>query len=114
MELTKATIDKTSILRQTEKNLYFIERMKERILKFDTDSENETRYDKQVCKFCYYLGSRAGGAACSSRPCAMCETTLHSGNTCVDILCKGCAIVNKLCTCCGGDIDLKPKRRRDR
>lgn len=62
------------------------------------------------CAHCTYSG-RVGGATCSERPCGLCDATLHSNNTCVDVLCAACAERLGLCVQCGADRELKTRRK---
>jgi hypothetical protein len=77
---------------------------------FAEDPNKEKRLAVAECIVCHG-GSRIGGAACTSRQCGLCSLTIHSGNTCVDVLCMDCAKANGLCKHCGGDIDMKDRRK---
>jgi hypothetical protein len=46
------------------------------------------------------------------RQCALCDNTIHSGSTHVNVVCDVCATTHQLCVNCGGDIDCREKRRK--
>lgn len=77
------------------------------------DPEKDARLKARQCVLCYYVTGRAGGAVCTTARCGMadCPELIHSGNTCVDVLCPGCAARHRLCVHCGGDVDLKARRK---
>lgn len=77
------------------------------------DPAKKARLEKQECVACFYSGSRIGGATVTTRQCGLCDESLLSGNTNVDVLCVGCARRAQLCRHCGADIDLKNRRKRD-
>lgn len=89
-------------------------------LRFMTDPERDKRVGDHECKTCYYLCSRLGGAAMTSRQCGLCDVIMQFGSTVTDSLCGPCAETNALCKCCTADIDLiqrrtmLPRRRRTR
>jgi hypothetical protein len=109
--LNKTTIDLCSIERVNGYAKSKVEYVKERYVVYTTDPDREKRLAASECVVCYGVG-RVGGAALTSRPCGICNKTLHSGNTCVDVLCVECATKNKLCKQCGADIDLKRRPNR--
>jgi hypothetical protein len=78
----------------------------------ENDPKKEERLAKSQCLACFYLRSRAGGSACTSLKCTVCEDNIiRSGNTCIDIVCLDCAKKYKLCSHCGADIDMKQRRK---
>lgn len=90
----------------------WIEATKKIIDDIASDAERKVRLEKQECPFCFYRKSRIGGAAMTSVQCGLCDETVRSSNTNVDVLCKMCAKDNGLCKHCGADIDLKSRRKR--
>ena len=74
------------------------------------DEDKAARILAQECQGCFYL-RKAGGAMMTSRQCGLCDTEVHSCNTCIDRLCTDCARKNRLCKHCGGDIDMKQRRK---
>lgn len=113
MHLNKTNIDSVSVTRQTSQNCRHISDLQSRLADYDEDSQKKARLQKALCRYCmYYATSRIGGAAVSSRSCSFCETTLHSGNTNVDILCVPCATKHEICCRCGADLHDRVRRRK--
>ncbi|MCL4525220.1 MAG: hypothetical protein M1492_01750 [Gammaproteobacteria bacterium] len=77
----------------------------------ETDPEREQRAQKCLCRMCYY-GSRLGGAAIKSESCMCCGVVQTYGSTNTDALCLPCAQEMGLCKHCGGDRELRVKRRK--
>lgn len=86
-----------------------VERLKD-LQKIIEDPERKERLENQECQLCHY-DRKIGGAAMTSAECGLCETTVHSGNTNIDRLCKACAISHNLCKHCGADMDYKNRRK---
>ena len=80
---------------------------------FVNDPRKDERLAEELCISCFYNKSRIGGARCTSNQCAFCDTVLHSGNTCVDVMCLDCAKKTGLCRHCGCDLELKNRRKRE-
>ncbi len=74
------------------------------------DTSKQKRIDAQECQRCFYVG-KMGGCAMTSSPCGLCEKDMMFGSTCVDRLCIECAVEHRLCKHCGGDIDMKQRRK---
>lgn len=79
---------------------------------YTKDPQKKLRKEEQECVICFY-SQRVGGAACSFRPCGICDKELSSGNTDVSVLCLECAAKAQLCKQCGCDIDFKNRRKRE-
>jgi len=79
---------------------------------FATDPDLKIRKSKNkfLCKVCYY-GKRIAGAAMTTSFCGWCGKELLSGSTDTHKLCLECSREHSLCRHCGGDIDLRNKRR---
>lgn len=108
-----AKIDLCSIENATcRANHYYLAAL-ERAEKMRDDADQKSRHEASECVVCYvpYGAGRMGGATSTSRPCAICATILNFGNTCIDMLCVDCARENQLCKHCGGDVDLKYRRK---
>lgn len=75
-----------------------------------SDPEKENRIKTQFCLCCYYYTAVAGQAL-TQRECGICGEDQMYGNTNADALCISCAKENSLCKHCGGDLDLRDKRR---
>lgn len=113
-EIRKSKIDAVSITNRTYVQKCCADSIIERANMMQQDHERIERLAKSECVVCYvpYGSGRAGGAMCTSQECAFCDTVLHSGNTCIDVLCIPCAKANGLCKHCGADVDLKQRRKR--
>lgn len=75
------------------------------------DRRKKERIKKYECKGCFYY-PRIGGSAMTEGNCALCDSHQLHSSTNTDVLCLDCAKKNKLCRHCGGDIDLRTKRRK--
>lgn len=113
MHAKRKNINKATILSKTHFNKDIIKHTLSLYEKFKKDPEKEQRYKEQECLVCYYRSGRVGGSVVTSTECGKCETLMHFGNTCVDVLCKKCAKELRLCKHCGGDIDCKNRRNRE-
>jgi hypothetical protein len=75
------------------------------------DTKKHERIKAHFCKACFY-GSHIGGQAIRSQPCMACHKDQMYSSTYTDALCLECSIDMQLCKHCGGDIDLRIKRRK--
>ncbi len=98
--------------------VYATERSKDRVKQFmdlaariTADSERSERKTKQECVACFYIVGRIGGAAITKRPCMSCGLDQMYGSTNTDVLCIECAHKHNLCKHCGGDVDMKVRRK---
>lgn len=77
----------------------------------EEDKFREDRLKQGICKACFYMRKdRIGGQSMTNKPCDLCGTMLHSGNTNIDDLCQNCAVTHELCKQCGGDLLMRPNR----
>jgi ribosomal protein S27E len=74
------------------------------------DTEKSERLNRHECKACFY-SSRIGGAAMTYRPCMSCGTSVLYGSTNTDVLCMDCAKQHSLCKHCGGDLEMRTRRK---
>lgn len=90
------------------------ESLRTRLANFDADARGEERKKRGQCKACFHLkaGSIAG-QACTTRQCGLCATVIMHGNTNCPVLCPACAAKMQLCTQCGGDLNMKTRRKLD-
>lgn len=83
-------------------------------LKRAKEIENDTRKDErkvaQRCKACFYFTGFAG-AAMTMQPCMSCHSPEQYGSTNTDALCLSCAREFDLCKHCGGDLEMRERRR---
>lgn len=108
MIVKKANISAYSIESKTSQN-----KERARILIQRVNAFNESKRGVNgECKACSYLfPDRIGGSAMTETVCGICEKPMLFGNTCTDVLCIECAELNLLCKHCGGDVDLKVRRK---
>ena len=99
--------DLTKVLNATASRRSYLKRCEDTL----NDVNKKERIEKQECIYCFYLDSRVGGSCMTTSYCGICNKTLHSGNTNTDALCIDCAKKHKLCKHCGGDINLKSRRK---
>lgn len=113
MNYPKAKIDRCSIERATGNGQYYVKAMLDRARLMYEDNDRDARIRESFCVHCYrpYGAGGIGGAACTNRECGLCDTTIHSGSTNIDMLCPKCAVENGLCRHCGADVDLKFRRK---
>lgn len=77
-----------------------------------TDPDKKIRLEENECMSCYYVfHSRVGGSVLTTAECGICGKEMHYGNTCVDVLCDDCAKQYELCKRCGGDINMRVRRK---
>lgn len=112
MHAYRPVIDRCWIERENGHCRDYIAHVVARYNQLTLDPDRKERIAQQQCVVCWKT-SRIGGAACTSRQCGLCDTTLHSGSTNIDVLCHECARRAKLCRHCGADLELKNRRTRD-
>ena len=74
------------------------------------DTRKALRLERCECKACFY-SSRVGGNAITIRACAICGIDQVYGSSCTDVLCLGCATDHLLCNHCGGDLEMRVRRK---
>lgn len=99
--------DKTNIINTTHYNKKRIQELTADLIKFYSDPDKKIRTQQKVeCKYCYYVYHyRIGGAAMTNVLCRICEKEMLFPSTCIDVLCKECAVEHKLCSHCGAKLD---------
>lgn len=113
MNIPRRPCDLVSIERNTGYAKQWLDAMYDRVVMMDEDRDKHVRRAVAECQYCYvpYRANRIGGCAMTEAECGLCGTLLQFGNTCVDVLCLDCAKANQLCKHCGGDVDMKRRRR---
>jgi hypothetical protein len=109
---TKRIVEAAFIYRATDQAKFAVAETIRNAQKLQEDSDRAKRHAKAECLACFYLWGRIGGAAITTTQCGRCETEITFGNTCVDVLCLECAKRLGLCVHCGGDMELKHRRKR--
>lgn len=74
------------------------------------DENKEKREQEQLCQPCFYIAHMAT-CAVTNYLCGICEKENYWGSGDTPKLCKDCAIKHRLCKRCGGDIELKTRRK---
>jgi hypothetical protein len=95
----------------SHRNLEMFKDLREIVLNISADTNREDRLEKSLCLVCYHYRSRAGGQAITHKPCDICLEDMCFASTCTDKLCKTCSKKLKVCTRCGGDMELKTRRK---
>lgn len=75
-----------------------------------TDARKKERVKACECAACFYR-SGIGGAAMTNRPCMSCGKNQLYGSTYTDVLCLDCAEMHRLCKHCGGDLEMRVRRK---
>lgn len=79
--------------------------------KLASDPDRPARMQKGCCTWCYY---RPGPMVCNAvtkKPCDICDTPMQFGNSNVDAVCENCSKEHGICRQCGGDLNLKIRRK---
>lgn len=111
MDRKPKKIDLASIEFANGQGSRYVKSAIERARDLEDDSDKECRIKKNLCKSCHYILSAFGGAAMTTQPCGICLEDQMYGSTFTDALCLKCAKENGLCKHCGGDIELKSRRK---
>ena len=97
--------------------VYATERAKERIKsiteRYEQIVKDPKRSDRELaneCVACFYSDG-IGGAAITNRPCMSCGINQLYGSTNTDVLCLDCAKTHRLCKHCGGDLQMRARRK---
>lgn len=106
----KPNVDNLGISNRTYTQRYYADEIVKRAAIIAGDTKRTERLAKCECVLCFTSG-RVGGAMCTTTICGLCDEVLHFGSTCTDVLCPECAKKHGLCKHCGGDIDLKQRRK---
>lgn len=94
----------------TERSKSRVQDLLDRANSVQTDSKQQERRFAVLCKGCFYFPS-IGGAAITKRPCMCCGADVIYGSTATDVLCQNCAKETDLCKRCGGDAELRVRRK---
>lgn len=110
MQQRKAVMDIANMVRASSMSNHRCQDLVKRAEKVANDSEKDSRLNAQLCKACHYF-DRIGGQAFTMRPCMSCGSEEQYGSTATDVLCMPCAKDGDLCKRCGGDLEMRAKRR---
>lgn len=90
--------------------LYFnkkhVEKLKQKILLYEKDSDKDKRIKKCECKYCTYINNeRMAGASFTESNCKNCNKKLVFPSTDTNKYCEKCAKELNICKHCGSTID---------
>jgi len=105
-------LDVVAMVHATDTAEHYIADTLKRARAIEGDTDKVKRQERGLCVCCHYLNSRIGGAAMTTQPCAACGQAQTYGSTYTDVLCLPCAKEHRLCKHCGGDVDMKTRRRK--
>lgn len=105
-------LDIVAMVRATSDAQAHVERVIATYIAMVDDIDKPARIAKGLCKSCHYDGARMAAAACTTQPCAACGVPQSYGSTATDVLCLPCATEHSLCKRCGGDREMRVRRRR--
>lgn len=111
MEQAKAKMTKAYMVGASYYAKNAVDTQIKRTERMTADAQKEDRLKRYECKACFYVRGKLGGAAITYRPCGICGVMQMYGSTNTDVLCRPCAVEHGLCKHCGGDIDMRAKRR---
>jgi hypothetical protein len=110
-EAIRQHVDAASIHRATRQARESVENVLKCAEDVRTDPCKSVRLDRQMCVACFYLRRRVGGASTTYAECGVCGEVMRFPNTCIDTVCIECAQQHRLCRWCGGDIEVKHRRK---
>lgn len=105
-------LDIVAMTRATDRAEAHVDRVIALAAAMEEDIDKPARIARGLCPSCYYDGSRMAGAAMTTQPCAACGVDQHYGSTATDALCLPCATEHSLCKRCGGDREMRVRRRK--
>lgn len=111
MEMPAKQMTKERMKNNTHFSKQYVEAVLKQATQILEDSSKKERIAKSLCKACFYRGGRVGGAAITERPCMSCGETQVYGSTATDALCLDCAKEHSLCKNCGGDREMRERRK---
>ncbi len=116
MERKRPVIAEDQMLRSIQQATYYskihFDEMMVKAENAKADKLKTQRLKAGECAFCFYFrDSRFGGAAITTSNCRGCGEQMTFSNTNTDDFCKKCSEKYELCVRCGGDLNLRAKRR---
>lgn len=80
---------------------------------FEADALKDRRLEVCECRTCHYIRSgRIGGCAMTAWFCGLCGKESLAGSTNTPRVCQDCGKKHSICTHCGGDLDMRDRRRK--
>lgn len=112
MHFAYKPLDRVAMVRATHEQHSTIDTALRRVKAYQEDQDKGRRFEQGHCLSCHYFRSyRVGGAVGTRWHCGICGSEQWSGSTAVDKVCLPCAKEHKLCTQCGGDVEMRDRRR---
>lgn len=111
MKQSPQVMNKGNMIAATERARYYVNDRIESTRKLDVDACKDQRLKRHECRACFY-SSRIGGSACTERACMCCGMIQMYGSTATDVLCMDCARKHLLCKHCGGDLEMRVRRKQ--
>ena len=111
MNFPAKKLDRVAMVRATESAADHVRHILAKAEAVEHDIDKGARIEAGMCPACHYLLNRAGGASITHQPCAMCGADQSYASTATDVLCLACAREHSLCKRCGGDREMRPRRR---
>lgn len=110
MEQRPQAMSKSHMIGATERAKQRVKSWLDLAAEVQADARKTARLAALECKACFYA-SRIGGAAMTCRACMSCGSREVYGSTNTDVLCAPCATAGDLCKHCGGDRELRSRRK---
>jgi hypothetical protein len=110
MEQKAAIMNPGNLIAATEKAKLRVQAWLDLANDVQSDARHAERIKRHECKACFYAG-RMGGGAMTHRPCMSCGENQLYASTATDVLCMACAQTHMLCKHCGGDLDMRVRRK---
>lgn len=110
MEQRPQVMSNSHMISATERAQQRVRGWLEHAAEVQADGRKAERRARLECVACFY-GGRIGGAAMTSRPCMCCGSRELYSSTATDALCRPCATAGDLCKRCGGDREMRVRRR---
>ena len=110
MEQRPQAMNKGNMIGATERAQQRVKAWIDHAAEVQADARKAERMARLECKACFY-SSRLGGQAITTRPCMSCGSREVYGSTNTDVLCAPCATAGDLCKHCGGDREMRARRK---
>jgi hypothetical protein len=110
MEQRPQAMNKRNMIGATERAQQRVKTWIDHAAEVQADARKTERLARLECKACFYSG-RLGGQAITARPCMSCTSREVYGSTNTDVLCAACATAGDLCKHCGGDREMRTRRK---
>jgi hypothetical protein len=110
MKREAMTMSAKNMLRATEHAREYVRELGRLLRDIEGDRRRNERVLRHECRACFYP-PRIGGGAMTECDCMCCGQTQVYCSTAADQLCMRCAVQHSLCKRCGGDLDMRLRRK---